>query len=69
MRKEYLKKIKEREYSGNKYIENFKEHKSITELSREVILNLIDEVIVHKDKQVKILFRFEDEYKKTLSHD
>ena len=67
VQKEYLEKIKERKYSGNKYIENFKKHKNIAELSREVILNLIDEVIVYKDKQIIINFKFKDEYKKMMS--
>ena len=66
IQKEYLNKIKEREYSGNKYIENFKRHRNIAELSKEVILNLIDEVIVYKDKQIKINFKFKDEYEKMM---
>ena len=65
--KEYLNKIKERECSGNKHIENLKKHTNIAELSREVILNLIDEVIVYKDKQIKINFKLKDEYKKIMS--
>lgn len=67
IQKEYLKKIKEREYSGNKYIENFKKHRNITELSREVILSLVEEVIVFKDKKIKINLKFKDEYKKMMS--
>ena len=45
----------------------FKKHRNIQELSREVILNLIDEVIAFKDKQIKINFKFSDEYKKMIS--
>jgi hypothetical protein len=62
--KENLKKLNVNEIFKNEYIENFKRYKNITELSREVIINLIEEIIVYKDKKVKILFRFEDEYKK-----
>jgi site-specific DNA recombinase len=66
VQEEYFEIIKEREYSGNEYIKNFKKHCNITELSREVILNLIDDVIVYKDKQIKIKFKFKDEYKKII---
>ena len=64
---EYLDKIKEREYAGNKYIDNFKKHRNITELSREVILNLIENIIVYNDKTIKMNFKFKDEYKKMMS--
>ena len=67
IQKDYLNKIKEREYSGNKYIENFKKHKNINELSREVLLNLVENIIVYEDKEIKINLKFKDQYKKMMT--
>ncbi len=50
----------------NRYINSFKQYKNISELSREILLNLVEEIIVFRDKKIKIVFKFEDEYKKLV---
>ena len=55
--------------NGNsKWIENFKAHKNITELDRDIIKELIDYIEVHEDKKITIHFKFMDELDKILEY-
>ena len=54
--------------NGNsKWIENFKIHKNITKLDRNIIIELIDYIEVHENKKITIHFKFMDELNKILS--
>ena len=45
--------------NGNSlWIENFKAHKNITELDRDIITELIDYIEVHENKKITIHFKF-----------
>ena len=53
------KKKQEEIINGNsKWIENFKEHKNITELDRDIIMEMIDYIEVHENKKITIHFKF-----------
>ncbi len=52
----------------NEWIEKFKEQKGISELSRDVMLELIDCIYVHENGDITIKFKFEDEFKKCLKY-
>lgn len=52
---------------NNKWIENFKIHKNITKLDRNIIIELIDYIEVHENKKITIHFKFMDELNKILS--
>ena len=55
--------------NGNsKWIENFKAHKNITELDRDIITELIDYIEVHENKKMTIHFKFMDELDKILEY-
>lgn len=45
------------------WIQKFKENKKITELSREIMLELIDYIYIYEDGNIKIKFKFRDEFK------
>jgi hypothetical protein len=49
---------------NNMFITTFKKYGNITEITREVIVALIDEIVVHEGRRINIKFKFEDEYKK-----
>ena len=49
---------------NNLWIENFKLHKNITELDRDVIAELIDYIEVYEDKKITIHFKFMTEFDK-----
>lgn len=52
---------------SHSFLETFKKYSNITELSRDVIVELIDCILVHKNKELTIRFKFEDEFKKVLA--
>ncbi len=53
--------------SGNsKWIENFKAHRNITELDRNIITELIEYIEVHESKKITIHFKFMNELDKIL---
>ena len=39
----------------------------MTELLRKVLLSLVENIIVYKDKGIKINFKFKDEFEKMIS--
>lgn len=45
-----------------KWIEQVKQYLGIKELERSIIVTLIDHILVYPDKQIEIVFRFQDEY-------
>ena len=48
---------------NNIWITNFKKHKNITELNREIIVELVDKILVHEGGELTIIFKFADEFK------
>ena len=44
------------------WIEKFEANKNIKELSKEVIDDLIEDIFIHEDGNITILFKFQDEY-------
>lgn len=50
--------------SSNEWIENFKKKKGINELSRDIMMELIDCIYVHDNGNITIRFKFEDEFKR-----
>lgn len=61
-------KYESQSINSNEWIEKFKDKKSITELSRDVIMELIDCIYVHKNGNITIKFKFEDEFKRCLEY-
>ena len=67
-----LEKEKQKDEKQNKntnsWINEFKEKKEITKLSRDVILELIDCIYIKNNGDIIIKFKFEDELKKYLEY-
>ena len=61
-------KIKENLNTENIWILNFKKHKNIDKLSRELIVELIDEIIIHKNHRITIKFKFADEHERLAEY-
>jgi len=70
MRKEERNPMEGRKskYSSNEWIEKFKERKGITELSRDIMIELIDCIYVKENGDITIKFKFEDEFKRYLEY-
>ena len=61
-------KYESQSISSNKWIEKFKEQKGITELSRDIMMELIDCIYVKENGDITIKFKFEDEFKRCLEY-
>lgn len=61
-------KYESQSISSNKWIEKFKDQKGITELSRDIMMELIDCIYVKENGDITIKFKFEDEFKRCLEY-
>lgn len=50
--------------SENSYFKGFLQHKNVTELTREVLVELVDSIAVHEDRSVEINFSFQDQFQR-----
>lgn len=50
----------------NPFLTSFIKHKNITHLSRELLIELVDKIIIHSKSEIEIKFKFVNEYKKIL---
>ncbi len=53
---------------NNEWIDTFKEQKRITELSRDIMMELIDCIYVKENGDITIKFKFKDEFKRCLEY-
>ena len=53
--------------SHNEWIEEIRKQKGIVELSRDIIIELIDCIYIKENKDIIIKFNFKDEFKKYLN--
>ena len=61
-------KYESKSISSNEWIEKFRKKKGITELSRDIMMELIDCIYVKENGDIKIKFKFEDEFKRCLEY-
>ena len=62
-----LNKLKnEKSRESRKWIEYFKQYRDFTELSRELIVKLIDKIIVYEGSRLEIIFRYKDELERAF---
>lgn len=64
--KEEIKKYKKTTEVENQFIKHFLKYRNITELTREVIVELIEMIYVHEGGTITIEFKFQDEYQRLL---
>lgn len=58
-------KIKGRD---NPFLTEFKKYNNITQLSRDVLIELVDKIEIYKDKNMIIHFKFADDYKRIVDY-
>ncbi len=64
---DFEKELKSLSNKTNKkqiWLEYLKKNKNIESLNRKLIISLIDEIKIHKDKIIEICFKYKDEYKR-----
>jgi len=64
--KEEIKRYQESTYTENQFIKHFLKYRNITELTREVIVELIEMIYVYEGGSITIDFKFQDEYQRLL---
>lgn len=50
------------------WMEEFKNHRNITKLDREIVITLIDKVFVYEDGRIEIKYNYSDEYAAMLDY-
>ena len=61
---ELLIKINSVDYEGildRSWVEQFMRFKDTSELTREMVVSLVDRIVIHEDKRIEIEFNFRDE--------
>ena len=61
-------KYKIQNATNNEWIEKFRKKKGITELSRDIMMELVDYIYVQENGNITIKFKFEDEFKRCLEY-
>jgi site-specific DNA recombinase len=49
------------------FMQNYSKYQGVTILTRDIIADLVDKILISKDKAIKIVFKFQDEVKKYAS--
>lgn len=52
----------------NEFIAHFKKYGTLKKLTRDVLMELVEEILVHKDKRITIVFKFQDPYKEAMEY-
>ena len=52
---------------GTHWIEQFKKHRNLTELTRHIAVTLIDRIEVFEDCRIQVRFKYQDSYERALS--
>ena len=65
---EDLKNARDRHITSepNSFAEHFKKHKNIDRLTREILVELIDSILVHEDSRITIRIKYADEFEKLI---
>ena len=64
LKKELESDSTERLHMEGRILSNFTKHQNITELTRELLVELVDKIIIYEGGKVEIIFQFADEFKK-----
>lgn len=63
-----LFQLENQKNKSNKFIEEFSKYNNIKELTKDIVENLIEKIIVHYDGSIEIVWRFKDSYKEALEY-
>ena len=55
-------RIMESGVEGKSWIDQFRKYQNLTMLDRAVVVSLIERILIYKDKQVEIVYNWQDEY-------
>jgi hypothetical protein len=73
-----MRQFKKVQASTNNYAENFKKYETVNEITRELLIDLVDKITIDKGfnpngnrqqqpKHIKVIFKFADEHKALMA--
>lgn len=62
------KAVDDMQTQNTKWMDSFLKHYQINELTRELLLSLVDVIYIDKDKNINIKFQYHDEYKRIIKY-
>lgn len=65
--REEMEKLLKNCAGGSSWIEQFKKHQNLTELTRHIVVTLIERIDVCEDCRIQIRFKYQDSYERALS--
>ncbi len=65
--KRQINEVSDQKIEDNIFIATFKQFNNVNEITRDVVIALIEEIIVYEERQITIKFKYRDEYKKIAS--
>ena len=63
-----IDKYKTGMHDDNNFISTFKKYGNIEKLTRPILLELVDKILVHEDKQIEVCFKFQDAYLEVVEY-
>ncbi|MFD1405379.1 DUF4368 domain-containing protein [Robinsoniella peoriensis] len=48
--------------TNSEWIESFKRHRNIQQLTRNILIELVDKIVIYEGNRIIILFNFRDQY-------
>jgi hypothetical protein len=52
--------------SDNPYFIEFQKHRSVNSLKRDILVDLVETILVHKNGEIEIKFNFADQHQRIL---
>ena len=62
------KKYEEGVTDENEFISHFKKYGKLKSLTRPILIELVDEILIHEDKKITIVFKFQNPYKEAMEY-
>ena len=63
-----IEEAKKGQDGSNQFLENFLKYRNITELTREVMVALIDMIHIYENNKIKIVFKYQDPFKAAMEY-
>jgi site-specific DNA recombinase len=62
-----INEVENLKITHSEYIKDFVKHKNVSTLTRSMVVSMIDKILVHNEKNIDIIFKYQNIYKKMQS--
>jgi len=53
--------------SDDPYLTQFLKYRTVTELERGMVVELVDKILIHENKEVEVVFKYADQFKRIIT--